>query len=74
MNAHLQFKYMNKLFLPTSRKVLSTFQTYCPVGVSFCLDGIRFILPTFKGKGVFGVGLGVFCVRIYPQKGSVKAE
>ena len=68
MNAHLQFKYMNKLFLPTSRKVLSTFQTYCPVAVSFCLYEIRFILPTFKGKGVFGVGLGCFVYVYIPKR------
>ena len=41
---------------------------------------LQFILPTFKfrpGKGVFWgatVGLGVFCVRIYPQKECVTAD
>ena len=30
-----RFIDMNKFFLPTSRKVLPTFQTFCPVGVHF---------------------------------------
>ena len=29
-------KSMNKFFLPTSKKVLSTFQTFCPVGGPVC--------------------------------------
>ena len=53
--------YMNKLFLPTSRKILPTFQTFCPDGVQIAQR--TFILPTFKfrpGKGGFWVGLWVF--------------
>ena len=67
-----RFCVMNKLFLPTSRKVLSTFQTFCPVGdlgVQFAQTVVH--LPTFKfrpGKGVFWGGVeGVLCKYILPK-------
>ena len=50
---------MNKLFLPTSRNVLPTFQTFCPDGVQFAQKVVH--LPTFKirpGKGLFWGGDG----------------
>ena len=60
---------MNKFFLPTSRKDLSTFQTFCPVGVQYAQTVVH--LPTFKfrpGKGVFWGGVeGVLCKYILPK-------
>ena len=59
--------------LPTSRKVLPTFQTSYPVGVwiarTFCP-----LSSSGQEKKCFGVGLGVFCVRTYPSTGCVTAE
>ena len=55
-------------FSPTSRKVLPTFQTYCPVWVSF---GSSFCPHSSSGqeKGWFGVGFGSFCGCTYPERG-----
>ena len=55
-------------FLSTSRTVLPTFQTFCPDGVRFAQTVVHF--AHFQVR----VGLGVFCVRIFPQKGFVTAE
>ena len=61
---------MNKFVLPTSRKVLSTFHSFCPVGVQFAQTVVPFAhFQNQARKGVFGVGLGVFCVRIIPERG-----
>ena len=58
--------FMNKCFLPTSRQVLSTFQTFCSLWVQVVH------LLTFKfrpGNGVFWGGVGdVLCMYI-SQKG-----
>ena len=59
---------MNKFFLPTSRKVLPTFQIFCPDGVHFAQTVIHF--AHFKNqarkRGVLGWGWGCF-VFILPQ-------
>ena len=55
--------------MPTSRKGVSTFQTFCPVRVQ--VAPWQFILPTFKfrpGKRVFWGGTGgVLCLYISPN-------
>ena len=54
---------MNKLFLPTSRNVLPTFQTFCPIGVQIAqlvVHCAHFKVQVRK-RGVLG-GLGdVLC-------------
>ena len=60
-------------FLPTSRKVLPTFQTFCPVGVHFAqmvVDFAHFQVQARK-RGVLGCGWRCF---VYPRKGFVTAE
>ena len=59
---------------------------FCPLLEKFCplikhfaylgSKGSSFCQLSSSGqeKGSFGVGLGVFCVRIYPRKGCVTAE
>ena len=64
---------MNNFFLPTSRKGLPTFQTFCPDGGHwgpFCPGSSSFCPFSKSGqeKGLFGVGLGVVCVCAYPEK------
>ena len=66
---------MNNFFLPTSRKVLSTFQKICQLGPG-CPDGSSFCPLSSSGQEnkCFGVGFGVFCVGTYPRQGCVTAE
>ena len=54
---------MNKLF---SRKVLSTFQTFCPVGDRFAQTVVHFAhFQVQVRKGVFWGGVGcVLCMYI----------
>ena len=52
----------HKFLLPTSRKVLSTFQTFCPVGVQVAQTVLHFAQFLYQEKGYFAVGLGVFGV------------
>ena len=64
---------MNQFFI---RKVLPTFQTYCPVGEQFARTVAQFAhfrVQARKG-GVLGWVLGVFGVRTYPRKGCVTAD
>ena len=62
-------------FLPTSRIFLSTFRTNCQGGSDFAQTALHVTAVHFahlqvqarkslSEKGCFGVGLGVFCVRI----------
>ena len=61
---------MNNFFLPTSRKVLPTFQTFCPVGVHFAQTVIPFAHFQVQARkwGVLGWGWGFF-VYIHVTKG-----
>ena len=69
---------MTIFFWPTSRKVLPTFQTFCPVGVQIGQMVVDLPLSSSgQEKGRLGVRLGVFCVRTYRyyrRKGFVTAE
>ena len=60
---------MNYYFLPTSRNVLPTYQTFCPVGVQIAQTVVH--LPFFKfrsGKGLFWGGVvDVLCKYISPK-------
>ena len=60
---------MNNFFLPTSRKVLSTFQTFCLVGVQVAQMLVHFAHFKLRpGKGLFWVGFGdVLCTYISPK-------
>ena len=63
---------MNISFLPTSRKVLPTVQTFCPDGVQIAQTVIHFEPLSSSGqeKGCFGVGSGgVLCMYISPKRG-----
>ena len=54
---------MMKFFLPTSRKVLHTFQTFCPVGVQIahwqCTDGCSICSLSSSGQEKRCSGAGV---------------
>ena len=62
----LLFRYsrlqMNNIFLPTSWKVLSTFQTFCPVGVQFSQMVVHFahFQVQARKRGVLGWGWECF--------------
>ena len=60
---------MNKFFLPTSRKVLPTFQTFCPVGVLIAQTLVHFAHFRVQArKRVFWGGLeGVLWMYISPK-------
>ena len=71
---------MNNSFLPTSRKVLPTFQTFCPVGIQIAQTVDQF--AHFQIQARKGVVLGWawpawWCfvyVRTYPRKECVTTE
>ena len=62
---------MNNFFLPISRKKNSHFSNILPSWGPNCPDYSSFCPLSSSGqkKGSFGVGLGVFCVCTYLQKG-----
>ena len=49
--------------------ILPSWGPFCPGSSSFCP-----LSTSGQEKGCFGVGLGVFCVCTYPQKGFVTGE
>ena len=53
---------MNIFFLPTSRKILPTFQTFCPVGIQFSQTVVHFapFQVQARKRVVLGWGLGCF--------------
>ena len=57
-----------QFFLLTSRKVLSTIQSYCSVGVKLAQTVVH-LFRFHQDKGCFGVGM-----ETCPQKGFVTAE
>ena len=61
---------MNKLFLPTSRKVLPTFRTFCPDGVHFAQTVVHFahIQNQARKRGVLGWGWGCFVFVHIPER------
>ena len=60
---------------PTSRTILPTFQTFCPVGLHFAQTVVHFAHFQVQARttGVIGWGWGVSCTYI-SQKGCVTAE
>ena len=62
---------INKLFLPTSRKVLTTFQTFCPVGVQIAQTVVHFAHFEIQAwdRGVLGWALGCFLYVHIPKRG-----
>ena len=65
---------MNNFFLPTSKQLLPTFQTFCPVGVHFAQTVVcfaHFQVQDRKG-GVFEWGWGCFKYLHIPKKAWVK--
>ena len=69
-----QLSDMNKFFLPTSRKVLTTFQTFCPVGVHMAQTVVHFAHFQVQGlqarkRGVLGWALGRFVYVHIPERG-----
>ena len=64
------FQLMNKLFLPTSGKVLSTFQTFCPVGVQVAQTVVHFahFQVQARKRGVLGWGCGCFVYVHIPER------
>ena len=61
---------MNNFFLPTSRKVLPTFQTFCPDGVHFAQTVVHFahFQNQARKRGVFGWGCGCFVFVHIPER------
>ena len=58
---------MIQFFFPTSRKVLPTFQTFCPVGVQIAQTVVHFahFQVQARKRGVLGWAWGCFvCVNI----------
>ena len=58
-----------EIVLPTSKTKLSTFQTFCPVGVQFGQTVVHFAhfqVQARKGS-VLGWGWGVLCSYIFPR-------
>ena len=62
---------MNKFFLPTSRKVLATFQTFCPDGVHFAQTVVHFahFQNQARKRGVLGWDWGCFLFVHIPKGG-----
>ena len=60
----------NHFFLPTSRKVLSTFQKICPVGVQFAQTVVHFAHFQVQARksGVLGWGWGCFVSVHVPER------
>ena len=61
---------MNNFFLPTSRKVLPTFQTFCPDGVHFAQTVVHFVhfQNQARKRGVLGWGWGCFVFVHIPER------
>ena len=61
---------MNKYFLPTSKKVLPTFQTFCQDGVHFAQTVVHFALfqNQARKRGVLGWGWGCFVFIHIPER------
>ena len=62
---------MNKFFLPTSRKVLPTFQIFCPIGVQIAQKVVHFahFQVQARKKGGLGWALGRFVYVHIPERG-----
>ena len=62
---------INNFFLPTSRNLLPTFQTFCPVGVHLAQTVVHFAHFQVQARktGVFGWGWGCFVYVNIPETG-----
>ena len=66
---------MNDFFLPTSRKVLPTFQTFCPLGVQFAQMVVHFAhFQVQARKRKFLGGAGRVLCKYISRKGRDTAE
>ena len=61
---------MNNFFLPTSRKVLPTFQKICPLGVQFAQMVVHFVhfQVQARKRGVLGWVWGCFVYLHIPER------
>ena len=60
-----------EFFLPTSRNVLSTFQTFCPDGVQLAQTVVQFanFQVQARKRGVLGCSWGCFMFVHIPKRG-----
>ena len=66
----MSFEFVNKFFWPTSRNVLPTFQTFCPVGVRIAQAVVHFthFQVQARKRGVLGGLWGALCMYISPKE------